>query len=96
MPVAAPDVVVVPFELKPVDNTPVDAVGGAATVITVEFCAEVERPEAVSVAAIVAVAPTVAPDATVTRPAASTVATAVFIDVKVSPEAARVFVVWSL
>ena len=92
----APAVVVVPLELNPVESTPVVPDCTAVTVITVELAVEVFKPDAVSFAIIVAVAPTVAPAATVTSPAALTEATPGVIDVKLSPEAANAAVELSL
>jgi hypothetical protein len=62
-------------------------------VITVEFAAELESPDAVCVALMVAVALVAALAATVTRPAVLTVATAALEEAKVSPEAGRAAVV---
>ena len=91
----APAVVVVPLELKPVESTPVGG-SGAVTVITVELAVDVVKPDAVSLAIIVAVAPAVALDATVTTPVALTEATPGVIEVKLSPAAGSTLVVLSL
>jgi hypothetical protein len=56
----------------------------------------VVRPEAVSEAVMVVVAPVGAPHRAVTTPEALTVATAVFDELNTSPAAASVFVEWSL
>jgi hypothetical protein len=62
----------------------------------VDFAAPVDSPEAESVAVIVAVAPTGAPQIATTTPAALTVATAVLEELKTSREADRVWVEPSL
>jgi len=76
------------------------AVGGAALpgaiVKTVELFVEVTKPEAVSLAVIVAVAPLIALAVAVTTPVALTVAAAVFDDSKTSPDAGNVLVEPSL
>jgi len=65
---------------------------GALTVTTVELAADETTPDAVSVASIVAVAPTVAWATRVTTPAELTVATPVLDDLNVSPEAGSALV----
>jgi hypothetical protein len=62
------------------------------TVTCVDLAAPVDSPDAESVAVIVAVAPTGAPQIATTTPAELTVATAVLEELKISPEAGRVWV----
>jgi hypothetical protein len=69
---------------------------GALTVTTAELAADETTPDAVSVASIVAVAPTVALATRVTTPAELTVATPVLDDLNVSPDAGSALVDSSL
>ena len=75
---------------------PLVGVGGPMpaepTVTTVESVGDVTRPDAVSVALIVAVTPVIAPATTVASPSALTVTATVFEDWKVSSEASRITV----